>query len=259
MNAVYGFTVFWVTAVAGYVLARNVTIFTLAPNELGDFLAGCFSPLAFAWVLAAVLVQSRQLEVQRNEARENGDALRAQSDQLKRSVEQLERQAGHMEAAFRQREEERITEVTRDLTRRLLHRMHLMARDTQDYGIVSAVDPVDGDEVPPLFGKEPLFLDCLNRDDFDSATREALAHLEALKAVILDSNYKIVMPVSGVHVITQHLATMQGLARELVSRGERCPLEVKAIFPFDRFRTLVEETDQVLRHLESLAPPAEPA
>ena len=35
-----------------------------SPNEIGDFLAGGFAPLAFFWLVAAVLIQSKELKAQ---------------------------------------------------------------------------------------------------------------------------------------------------------------------------------------------------
>jgi hypothetical protein len=36
-------------------------------GEIGDPLAGIFAPLAFLWLVAAVLVQSQELQEQRKE------------------------------------------------------------------------------------------------------------------------------------------------------------------------------------------------
>lgn len=36
-------------------------------NEIGDFLAGAFAPLAFFWLVVTVLVQSQELKAQRHE------------------------------------------------------------------------------------------------------------------------------------------------------------------------------------------------
>jgi len=45
---------------ATYVVCRTT-------NELGDFLAGVFAPLAFLWLAGAVLIQSRELKAQKDE------------------------------------------------------------------------------------------------------------------------------------------------------------------------------------------------
>ncbi|MGV1751519.1 hypothetical protein [Agrobacterium sp. CG674] len=55
-------------------------------NNLGDFLAGVFAPIAFIWVAVAVFIQSRELSLQRDEMalmreeyKRNGDILDQQA------------------------------------------------------------------------------------------------------------------------------------------------------------------------------------
>ncbi len=50
-------------------------------NELGDFLAGAFSPVAFFWLVLGYLQQQRELQ-------QNTQALMLQAKELKESVEQ---------------------------------------------------------------------------------------------------------------------------------------------------------------------------
>jgi hypothetical protein len=50
-------------------------------NELGDFLAGAFGPVAFLWLVLGFLQQGRELKL-------STDALRLQADELRASVEQ---------------------------------------------------------------------------------------------------------------------------------------------------------------------------
>lgn len=50
-------------------------------NELGDFLAGSFSPLAFLWLVLGYLQQQEELQ-------QNTEALRLQAAELKNSVDQ---------------------------------------------------------------------------------------------------------------------------------------------------------------------------
>jgi hypothetical protein len=64
------------------VLAANVEgLLTLKLNELGDFLAGVFGPVAFLWLVLGYLQQGKELKV-------SSDALVQQSLELARSVEQ---------------------------------------------------------------------------------------------------------------------------------------------------------------------------
>lgn len=60
-----------------YVFVRWPEILSLDPNELGDFLAGAFSPLAFLWLVLGFYQQGKELRLQVRE--------------MKNSVEQAER------------------------------------------------------------------------------------------------------------------------------------------------------------------------
>ncbi len=69
-------------AVAAYLVIRDPAATTkMAPNEWGDFLAGCFAPLAFLWLVLGYLQQGDELRL-------STDALRLQAEELKNSVEQ---------------------------------------------------------------------------------------------------------------------------------------------------------------------------
>lgn len=56
----------------------------LSPNEWGDVLAGVFSPLAFGWFVFTALMQTRELQLQREELHANNAAqlqrIEAQAD-----------------------------------------------------------------------------------------------------------------------------------------------------------------------------------
>nr|WP_315413031.1 hypothetical protein [uncultured Pseudomonas sp.] len=61
--------------------AKLDELFDLKLNELGDFLAGAFGPVAFLWLVLGFLQQGRELKL-------SSDALRLQADELRASVEQ---------------------------------------------------------------------------------------------------------------------------------------------------------------------------
>jgi hypothetical protein len=74
-------SVVWL-AVAVYLLVRDPTATgKMSPNEWGDFLAGCFAPLAFLWLVLGYLQQGDELRL-------STDALRLQAEELRNSVEQ---------------------------------------------------------------------------------------------------------------------------------------------------------------------------
>lgn len=80
---------FWgVVGTAIYLLVIVLTVAFKFPdfvklhlNELGDFLAGAFGPIAFLWLVLGFLQQGRELKL-------SSDALRLQADELRNSVAQ---------------------------------------------------------------------------------------------------------------------------------------------------------------------------
>ena len=52
-------------------------------NELGDFLAGALTPVAFIWLVYGYLVQGDELRLQRNELRLQREELHLQRDELR--------------------------------------------------------------------------------------------------------------------------------------------------------------------------------
>jgi hypothetical protein len=75
-------------ATVGYLLSlylligdRVFTLLTLPLNELGDFLAGVFGPIAILWLILGFFQQGIEL-------RQNTDALSLQAKELQNSVEQ---------------------------------------------------------------------------------------------------------------------------------------------------------------------------
>lgn len=64
-----------------YAYLNWYTVLKLAPNELGDFLAGCIGPLATLWLVLGFLQQGQEL-------RQNGAALLLQAKELKAAADQ---------------------------------------------------------------------------------------------------------------------------------------------------------------------------
>lgn len=84
-------TIFWLVLGLAYIfgsLGWN-RFRVLAPDELGGFLEGSFAPLAFLWLVIGYFLQ-------REELRQNTDALRAQAKEIQLSVEQLMIQSDKM-------------------------------------------------------------------------------------------------------------------------------------------------------------------
>ncbi|MCF5545092.1 hypothetical protein [Pseudomonas salomonii] len=69
-------------AIVGWWVFQNLHQFLcLKLNELGDFLAGTFGPVAFLWLVLGFIQQGREIRL-------STDALRLQAEELKNSVEQ---------------------------------------------------------------------------------------------------------------------------------------------------------------------------
>ncbi|MDO5897897.1 hypothetical protein [Agrobacterium sp. Azo12] len=65
-------------------------------NELGDFLAGLFAPLAFFWLIITVLIQGKELALTRQELADNRKVMQEQADATKAHKEFVEQQTSIM-------------------------------------------------------------------------------------------------------------------------------------------------------------------
>lgn len=86
-NVAVGVTILWLVGIFGiylFDLFERPTTF----NELGDFLAGVFSPIAFLWLILGYIQQGKQLEQNTRALEQQEYALRLQIDEMKESVKQ---------------------------------------------------------------------------------------------------------------------------------------------------------------------------
>ncbi|WP_027907716.1 hypothetical protein [Pseudomonas taiwanensis] len=65
---------------------------SLKLNELGDFLAGAFGPLAFLWLLLGIVLQGRELKASSEALKKQGEELAENVRQQKALVDVAERQ-----------------------------------------------------------------------------------------------------------------------------------------------------------------------
>ena len=82
----------WLTALYGvglvvYLVAQGQNPADLQLNELGDFLGGVSSPLAFLWLVLGFFQQSREIRL-------SNKALHLQAREMRRSVDEHRRIAG---------------------------------------------------------------------------------------------------------------------------------------------------------------------
>lgn len=98
----------------------NIFGYCLTLNELGDFLAGVFAPLAFVWLTAAVLIQSEELSAQkeelaltRQELEEQRKVMIAQTDEARRQAEFIGQQTRILEQERDERDVANADELLR--------------------------------------------------------------------------------------------------------------------------------------------------
>lgn len=95
---------------AAYAVWRSYDLQYLSPNELGDFLAGVFAPLAFLWLVLGFFQQGDEL-------RQSSEALWLQGQELQNSVEQ-QRDLVNVTREQLAFEREKITAEAAELRRR---------------------------------------------------------------------------------------------------------------------------------------------
>ena len=87
-------TIAYITFIVWKVGYLNIWTFLSSPNlnEVGDFIAGVFSPLAFIWLVAAVLTQRQELTETRHEFAENQKVVDAQLKTINEQSDLLQQQ-----------------------------------------------------------------------------------------------------------------------------------------------------------------------
>lgn len=83
-------TALYVAGLVVYLVVQGQNPADLALNELGDFLGGVSSPLAFLWLVLGFFQQSREIRL-------SGKALTLQAREMRRSVDEHRRIAGSAE------------------------------------------------------------------------------------------------------------------------------------------------------------------
>ncbi|WP_375289275.1 hypothetical protein [Qipengyuania sp.] len=77
-------TALYLVGLVAYLWMQGQNPADLRLNELGDFLGGVSSPLAFLWIVLGFLQQSREIRL-------SGKALQLQAAEMKRSVDEHRR------------------------------------------------------------------------------------------------------------------------------------------------------------------------
>jgi len=82
------FTVFYFFILYNFFGITPVKVKVLPANEVGDFLAGAFSPLAFLFLISGYLQNTKALQIQSQELKASTDALHQQAQELANNVEE---------------------------------------------------------------------------------------------------------------------------------------------------------------------------
>lgn len=88
-------TLTYLVIVAVVIWGRVDTLMTMPLNEVGDFLAGVFGPVAFLWLVFGFIQQGDEL-------RQGTEALKMQSVELKQSTQALNIQAAELKKSVEQ-------------------------------------------------------------------------------------------------------------------------------------------------------------
>ena len=84
-------TAVWLLGTAWVIYQKPLA--ALEANALGDFVAGATAPLAFLWLAMAVILQTKELGLQREELKQSREALEVQAAETRALVKESARSA----------------------------------------------------------------------------------------------------------------------------------------------------------------------
>ncbi|WP_374528961.1 hypothetical protein [Acinetobacter sp.] len=88
-SLIFGVLVTFIWLLGIYLFSRgNGYTLPTSLNELGDFLAGIFAPIAFFWLILGYIQQGKQLDQNTRALEQQEKALQLQIDEMKESVKQ---------------------------------------------------------------------------------------------------------------------------------------------------------------------------
>jgi hypothetical protein len=186
------------------------------PNELGDFLSGAFAPIAFLWLVAAVLIQAQELQAQRAEltlTREelaaSREVMREQAEQARQQAIQAQRQADFIgeqtanlktqaEDAHQEKQDRVFDEILRDL-----HKTFIFPLSSVGYKIATDTGTIIGN-----------FRDLKNMTPEKAATEMKVA-LKALERSLEKAN-----PSRGISLPWESIAALPDSLAKLIDMEE---------------------------------------
>jgi hypothetical protein len=134
-----------------YFFASEPSGFLQNVGNLGQFISGLFAPIAFVWVVVAVMLQSRELELQREELSNSRRALELQHEELRKTVEQHVQQTKIMTEELGQRNQSFQTGVVEEMILHLCARLIDIHADLTIHGKVDHNSRILSPRGPVLF------------------------------------------------------------------------------------------------------------
>lgn len=128
----FSLTAVWLGLLAAYLHLNWYSVTALEPNALGDFAAGAAAPLAFAWLVVAVLLQKDELIIQHDELMQSRKAQELLVEQTRASVMVAEQA---LDEQNRRAEEARIGRLIDTLAKRILLRSPSLRAEALDEDI----------------------------------------------------------------------------------------------------------------------------
>lgn len=173
-------------------------------NEVGDFLSGVFSPLAFIWLVAAVLTQRQELDETRDQFGENQKVVDAQMKTISSQNELLALQHQQAEASAKQTYKLNLFDKRFELFNRLT--------------VISEAIPTSGVDWKTAEGLRKISLESVFVFSYDihqhlsSLTTKTYAYLQGYAALSVDDEY-------GNQILSRS-AEHSGLVQELAAKRE---------------------------------------
>ena len=208
---------------SGFILPKE----PLAHNEWGDYFAGLISPLALAWFVATLMMQAREISLQREVLENQREELSLQRKEMEASREALEQQVLHQRAtadaladsakiADSQRFHTQVTETRQQLSS-ILDRLVGGSRSfkfTTDSRNLSTGSPVKGADLSEWVGFLKLVV---KSEDSLRQFEEQLSSTERFRSLAKEYIFRFMelreeaYRTAGLHYITEDFSVINGL------------------------------------------------
>jgi hypothetical protein len=209
----------------------------LEPSALGDTFAGAFAPVAFVWLVAAVILQRNELAAQRQElgltreefkqtrgeVKAQREAMQAQAEEARKNVEYIGKQTEILDANLR-RDMEAAADVSADQLCQsifvfLNQKVSKGVRQITEYNSIQCFRPIESSD---------LYIDLRTiSEHFDSFILRI--HRDKIKVSIDDS---VSDALNMIHTLSLALENCSAAKRTIISSANISDTERALIFLF---------------------------